>query len=429
VLRRALGNAGKLLSGKSASGLMQLATLALAARTLGIRDFGLLSVMLAQIQLLIALATFQSNQAIVRYGVLHLAEGNRRGFQLLVKFGMALDFGAAAVAALAALLLAPLVAREGGWSGDYVAAAQLLALLPLANAIATPKGVLRLFGRFDGLAKQVTAAPLVRLLGAIVLSVTGGSLVAFAGLWVAGGIAGAMVIFPMAWREAGKHDQLAGADLSLAGATERNPGIWRFALLTNLQSSFALLPAQLGTILAGLLIGPAAAANVRVAQELGTALAKPIDLINQAVYPDIARLAAAREWQRLRRVIARAGVTAFGVGLGTWLILLVAGEAAITLIFGSEYAGAARLLLLFSAATAVQMSVFAVDPALYALGKPSRPLLTALAVNLAFIGIFYAAVPGFGLLAPGLAALAGSLAALLLSLLWVRLQIPRGQDR
>lgn len=429
MLRRALGNAGLLLSGKGAAGVMQLATLALAARALGIEQFGLFSVMLAQMQLLIALATFQSNQAIVRYGVLHLNAGDRRGFQRLVKFGSMLDLVAALIAAVAAFLLAPLVAEWAGWDRDYIAAAQLLALLPLVNAIATPKGMLRLFGRFDLLARHVTATPLARLIGATLLFATGASLLEFALVWVVAGAIGAAVALVFAWREAARRDLLAGFDLSLKGAARSNPGIWSFSILSNLHSSFALMPAHIATLAAGFALGPAAAGLTRVAQDIGAAAAKPIDLINQAVYPDIARLAAAAEWHRLRKLILRSGATAAAAAAVTALLLYFAGEAVIRLVFGPDYAGAYWLLVLVSLATALKVAVFASEPVLYALGRPSRPLLTALLVIAVFAGTLFAALPSLGLIAVGAAHVAAAVAAVLASLLWLSLAVPRGKDR
>ena len=112
ILRRALANAGLLLTGKVAAGVMQLATFALAARGLGLVEFGLFSMLLAQIQLLTGLAAFQSNQAVIRYGVDHLRDGNVAAFQSLVKAGTILDFGAALIAMMAALLLAPPILRR-----------------------------------------------------------------------------------------------------------------------------------------------------------------------------------------------------------------------------------------------------------------------------------------------------------------------------
>lgn len=429
VLRRALQNAALLLTGKGAAGAMHLAALALAARTLGLEQFGLFSVMLAQMQLLITLATFQSNQAIVRYGVTHLSLDDRRGFQKLVKFGTMLDWIAALVASTAAILLAPVVADQADWDPAYVRAAQLLALLPLTAAIATPKGMLRLFGQFGLLARQVTATPLTRLAGAILLSATGGSLLGFAAAWLVAGAVGAVILYVLAWREAQRRELLGGIDLSLRGATTSNPGIWRFSILSNLHSSFALLPAHVATLGMGLLLGPTAAGLTKIAQEIGTGLAKPIDLINQTVYPDIARLTAASSWARLRKLILRSGVTAAALGSLITVILYFAGGTLLRLVFGPEYAEAQWLLLLVSIATTINVSIFAAEPTLYALGRPSRPLITAIAMVIVFTATLFAAEPEFGILAPGIAYVAGAVTALLFSLLWLSTTLPSAERR
>ena len=420
ILRRALGNAGKLLGGKGAAGLMQLATFALAARDLGLEQFGFFSVMLAQMQLLIVLTTFQSNQAIVRYGVLHLNAGDPKGFQGLIKFGTLLDISAAGVAVAAALLLAPVIGDAADAHARYLPAAQLLALLPLTAAIATPKGMLRLFGRFDLLARQVTVTPLARLVGTIGLSLVGGSLLGYAAVWVAAGAIGAIVAVFMGWREAWRRDLLAGIDLSPRNSVATNPGIWRFSILSNLHSSFLLLPGHMATLSVGLVLGPSAAGLMKVAQEIGAGLAKPIDLINQAVYPDIARLASAGSWRRLRRLVRRSGLTAAALGGAIALILFVAGKMVIELLFGSGFAGAYQVLLLVSLATMLNVSVFAIDPALYAVGRPSRPLITSVIANGVFLGTMFAGFAHFGLLAAGLAYLSAAAVTVMFSLFWLR---------
>ncbi len=71
------------------------------------------------------------------------------------------------------------------------------------------------------------------------------------------------------------------------------------------------------------------------------------------------------------------------------------------------------------------MSVFAVDPALYAAGRASRPLFTALVSNLLFVALLFALLPTERLLAPGIAFVASALVTLALSSWWMRSAIPR----
>jgi O-antigen/teichoic acid export membrane protein len=413
-------NAGLLLTGKAASGLMQLLTFALAARGLGLTEFGLFSMLLAQVQLLTGLAAFQSNQAVVRYGVQHLNSGNRRAFQALLKAGTLLDLGAAIAATVAAILLAPVIGGWLGWNDQLIGAAQLIAPLAFTNAIATPKGILRLFGRFDLLAKHVTVTPAARLLGVGIAYAAGAPLTTYLALWLAAGLIGAVVGLWLAWREAARQGMLGGMDLSMNGLTAENPGLWGFTIISNIHSTFALIPNQLATFLAGALLAPAAAGLFKVAQELGTGLAKPVDLLNQSVYPDVARLVAARQWKRLKRTIFHAGAIAAGASAAVTLLMLLAGEPLISTVFGPAYVRALDVLILILIATTISVSAFAVDPALYAFGKTSRPLFTALAANAVFVAVLVFALPEHGIIAGGWAYLAASGVTVAMAALWLR---------
>jgi O-antigen/teichoic acid export membrane protein len=425
ILRRAIRNAGLLLTGKGAAGVMQLATFALLARDLGLSNFGYFSIVLAQTQLLIAISTFQSNQAVIRYGVAHLHNRDRTAFQSLIIAATALDLLAAGVATAAALIMAPLLGRWEQWPTHVVHAAQWLALLPLANAIATPKGILRLFGRFDLLARHVTITPAVRLLGVILISGLDRNVLSYALVWVAAGWIGGIVAIYLGWREARRSGLLGGLLNGPVQPNRDNPGIWTFSLLSNIHSTLAALPGHLATYVVGLTLGATPAGLMKVAQEIGTGLAKPIDLLNQAVYPDIARVAAAGQWRRLRKLVAKAGGSAAAVSAIITVALVVAGRPLIAAIFGEAFASAYELLILVSLATTLTVVVCAVDPALYAMGRPSRPLATSLISNVIFLATLLFALPRVGVIAGGLAYIAAALATLLLSAAWLRLSLKR----
>lgn len=424
ILHRALRNAGLLLTGKAAAGVMQLATFAIAARSLGLEEFGALSIVLAQIQLLIGIATFQSNQAVIRYGVAHIEANDRAAFHGLIKVGTLFDLAAAAAAATAAVLLAPLIGRWAGWDARLVLAAQLIAPLAFANAIATPKGMLRLFGRFDLLARHVTVTPAARLAGTLIAATLGARLFGFVAVWLVSGLIGAAVALLFGWREAARRGLLTGFGPSLRNLTAGNPGIWGFSAIANLHSTLALVPGHLSTFAVGVVLGPASAGLMKVAQEVGTGLAKPIDLLNQTVYPDLARLAAEGRWRRLRRLVVRSGVIAAAVSAAITVALALFGEDIVGAVFGSSFRAAHPVLLLISFATTISVSAFAVDPALYAAGRASRPLFTSLAANGLFVAILVALLPTERLLAPGLAYVAAAIVTVSLSAWWMKTAIP-----
>jgi O-antigen/teichoic acid export membrane protein len=401
ILRRAAGNAGMLLGGKSAAGAMQLATFALAARGLGVTEFGIFSVVVAQVMLLTGLASFDSNQAIIRYGVLHLNSGDSAGFQALIKAGTLLDLGAAALAAIVTVVVAPLLGARLGF----------------ANAISTPKGMLRLFGRFDLLSSHAVVTPALRLAFIAGLWATGATLGWYIAAWVVAGWAGAAVAFWFAWREARRRELLAGMNSSLRRLAEANEGVWHFSILSNLNSSVALIPTHLSVLLVASLLGPAAAGIFRIAREFGTGMIKPVDLVAQALYPDMARLVAARNWPRLTRAAVRAGLAAAATGAAVTLLILIAGDALVNLIFGRDFVPAVPILIAMGIATSIRMLAFAADPVMYALGRPAVPLAVSTASAGLFVAIMVWRLPIDGLAGAGWAFLAmGVLGCLLAAL-------------
>ena len=424
LLAQALGNVGRLLTGKGAGAAMQLGSFALIARGLGPVEFGLFALLQTHVQFLSGVATVQSNQAVIHYGVRHLAAQDRTAFQATIKAGTLMDLAGALVAMVLAFFLAPVVAPFLEWDAQVVFYAQCFTPLALANAIATPKGMLRLFGRFDLLARHVVVTPAVRLAGSAVAFAMGAPLPAYLAVWLVAGYAGAVVALVMAWRQAASRGLLAGLDADVRGLSRPNPGIWRFMLISNLHSTLLLVPNQLSVFLVGGIAGPAAAGLYKVAREIGTAVGKPVDLLNQALYPDLARLASARDWPGLTRIAVRAGLLAGGVAALLYLLALVAGEAIIGALFGREFAAAAPVLQLLVLATAISVTVFAAEPVLYALGRPDVLLKMSALVNGGLFALMAWMLTRMGLIGAGwasvIAAAAGALLAVACTLATLR---------
>lgn len=401
VLKRAVRNAGKLLSGKVGAGLMQLGTFALAARALGASEFGLFSVLIAQVMLFAGLASFESSQAIIRYGVPHLNDLNKRAAQSLFKAGMLLDLGAAALAALAMVAAAPLLANWIGWNERLVHLAQAIAPLTFAGAIGTSKGMLRLFDRYDLLSWHALVTPGARLLMIAVCAALDLSLGFYLAAWVVAGWLGMLAAAFLGWREAHRRDMLTGMTGSLRNLAHDQPGMWRFALFANLNASVGLVPSHLATLVVAAILGTESAGAYRIAREVAAGLLKPVDLVNQAIYPDLARLVLARNWSGLWRTAARGGMNAAIIFSVITAFIALVGHALLTGIFGPEIAVAAPLLIAIGVATTIKVTVFAAEPVLYAVGRPDVLFALSLVTGALFVGILFWRLPIDGLSGAG----------------------------
>jgi O-antigen/teichoic acid export membrane protein len=113
------------------------------------------------------------------------------------------------------------------------------------------------------------------------------------------------------------------------------------------------------------------------------------------------RLVATGNWRRLTRTAVRAGLAAAATGAAVTLLIVVAGETIVSLIFGHAFVAVMPILILMGAGTSIRMLSFAADPVMYALGRPSAPLMISIASALMFIGIMLWRMPIDGLAGGG----------------------------
>ena len=290
VFRRVFKNAGFLLSGKFATGILGLAYLSLAARGLGVEQFGLLVLVQTYVQVITGLTTFHSWQAVIRYGALSVEHDDTPGFQTLISFTTALDVSCVLIGAALAWFAVPLIGPTLGWSYQIIAYAQPYSLLILFTIIATPTGLLRLYDRFDILAWQVIVTPALRFVGVVLAVLLDGPLWAYLLAWFVAGAGGGLTLVVLGWREGLRQGRLANMRWSFKGVTTTHGSIWSFCLASNFHSSLQMVTGHMSTLLVGAVATPAAAGLFKVAREVATALTKPAELLTQSIYPEFARL-------------------------------------------------------------------------------------------------------------------------------------------
>ncbi|MBL8771793.1 MAG: lipopolysaccharide biosynthesis protein [Phenylobacterium sp.] len=416
ILMRVLANAGRLLGGRTINALLGLATMAIAARALGAPTLGVLVLIQAFVAFLADVVEFQSWQTVLHYGSRPLAEGRKADFQRVVRFSLTLDIVSALVAVSVGVLGSFLFAGRLGWSEAEAPIAALFMLTAVFTVSATPTGLLRLFDRFDVMARQAVLIALIRL-------------VASAMAWVlGGGLPGFLLAYFVA--TLGSWCYLAGsayAELKRRGLTEGfswrgplaagMPGIWRFAWNTNLAAGLDVLFTHVATLMVGAIAGPTQAAFWRVGRQVADAMAKPAKLLTPALYPELARLRADERMHAMWRLARNVGLLTGGVGALLLLVTTVAGPPLLSAVLGKEFAPAADAMTWQVAAAVIGICALPLEPLLISLGKPGRAVWVRLAVGIAFVAALPFLISRFGLIGAG-AGLAAAAGALALGMLW-----------
>lgn len=408
-MRRVLANCGLLVGGKSVSGLLGLAYLALAVRTLGVETFGSLVVIHTVVEIAQTLVKFQSWQPILHYGTAALRHGRLDDLRRLVAFTARLDMGSAMAGAAGAAATLWFLGTTLGLPADVLPVATLYAGSLLFMITSTPTGLLRLFDRFNLVIWEDTVEAVVRLLGGVVLYLAGGGLGAFLVLWGVSAAAGALTSVGLAWHEARRRG-LRWRMQESRPLTDGFDGIWRFVLSTNANSSLALLTNQLATLTVGMLISLPQAALFRIARQVAEAVAKPVKLMTAAIYPEFARLAADGLFEAMREFLWRAlRLSAVGAGISA-LVLCLAGQWILTLIGGPQVAAALPTMLLLGAAAQIGVGTFALEPALISIGRAALALRIRLLSAVLYLPALVILVPWAGIEGAGIAAVGAAVA-------------------
>jgi O-antigen/teichoic acid export membrane protein len=381
--RSLLKNSSYLAASKAVAAVAGLATLAFAGRGLGLVLFGTLVLINSYAQAAAGLSKFQSWQLIVRYGGTVLGEGDKSQFKEATGFAFALDMLSGLAGMLLAMALVPLIGHWFGIPQEYVTLTVLYCLLLPTMAAATPVGVLRSLDRFDLISWQGSADPIVRAVLAGIAWWSEAPFVDYVAIWFATKLGGDLFLWFLAWRELRRRGLLAGIRPTLRPKTL--PGAWRFAIHVNLTSSLTATWGPIARLLVGGLLGPVAAGLYRVAASLADSAQKPADLLAKAYYPEVVRmdLASKKPWKLMLRGTALAAV----IALIAALVLLLAGELLLSLLFGPDFVAAYPALLVLILVPLIGMISFPLPPMLYALDRPDAPLKARLFGTLTYFAI------------------------------------------
>jgi len=397
-------NVSVLLGGKAFNAVASLGYLALAARALGAEAFGLLILVHTFTQAVGQLVTFQSWQAVIRYGAEALEQQRRAAFQGLIKFTLLLDLVSATAGVALAAIAAPWIGQYLEWPPEVAHWASLYSGAVLFMVTATPTGLLRLFDRFDLIALQGAVGPLIRLAGAAALAVTGGSLGDFLIVWFVANVAGGTTFLAFAFRELKRRKLLGGMGWSLRGLAKPHAGIWRFVWATNLNTGLGLATKHFSVIAVGWILGPAEAGALRVARQFAEALAKPAKLLAPVIYPELAKLSAQGKGDVLTRLVRRSILTAGTLGLVVLLVVVVAGKMLLQLTVGPEFLGAYGVMILLCLAAVINITAFPLEPLLITAGRAGTVLRVRLLATLIQVPLLLLLLTLTGLLGAGSAA-------------------------
>ena len=412
VLRRLARNLTYLFSANMIVAGLGMLTLVVMARSLGPTGLGVLALIEAYARSVDRIFRFESWQTLVRYGTHALEHGDETEFRRLVKFSTLFDVGGAALAASLALIGLFFVAGWFDLEDERQTMAMIFAASLYLGLSSTPTAVLRVFDRFQLLSKIAVAAATARLLMAVTAWQLGGGLWAFLIVLVISQLLEQLLPLTFAWRELRLQGHSHVWKLPFEGLLDHNPGILKFLLNVNINVIARTSTQRFDVLLLGALLGPAAVGLFQLAKRVGIAAQRLGRPIQQAVYPDIARLWVRGEVSRFRWIILRVNLVMGSLALIVFVILAMNMEFIVRLAFGEAFVPAVPIVIVQVLATTILLSGITMNPAMMSMGEDHKLVRITLAATAVFFAAFAPLVLNFG-------AIGASIGHVLFNTLWL----------
>lgn len=421
IVRRIYGNMGLLLGGKAAAGVISLVYIAIAARVLGPEGYGILVLINYYAMFVGGLIAFPGWHAIVRYGVLALADGDEAKLIRLLRFVGAIEIAIGVLAVCIAALLAPIVGGYLGWNAQTQMLAIPYSLAVLATVRATPGGYLQILRRFDILGAHNIITPIMRLIGTLIVVAFGWGLNGFIIAWLIAALTEGISLWLVGIYFARRHM----ADQPLLGKVtdirKEHPGLLRFTISANADIMLSELVNRITPLVMGWVLGPAAAGLYSIAHRTTVVIAQPAQILGQAAYAELAKLVAVgASGKNIRHALMRCVGISVLAALPILLVLTFFSKQISILIAGPAFAAAASVMIWLALARVLALSGPPTSAALIALGRPGLSVFSNIITSLGLLPLLPLLAAAWGLEGAGMHAVIQSILAsgLLGLLLW-----------
>lgn len=399
-------NALHLASGNATAVGLGMITLALSAQMLGPALLGVLATIEGYGRMVDQIVRLETWQALIRYGADALEKRDGDRFRALVKLGVIMDVVGASLSACVALLVVPLAAHLLFWDAATSTMARVYCIAVLFGISSTPIGVLRLFDRFAAIAWLDPMIAGARLIGVAIIWATDGSLWTFLLLAIALQCAQRLLLGWMAWRELRAQGYGDFFTARISRPADRFPGIWGFILAANGTLLVRKSTQEIDLLAVAAIAGPVGAGIYHLVRKFTLTATKAGAMLQQVVYPDLARLWARRDLTKFAATVKQAEMLTVMFGLALVAMTIVAGDHLIRIIGGSKFEDAANPLIVQSFAAFLFLSGSALRPGLASMGLQTKMMPIVILSAIAFYAVLFTAVPRVGVIGAGLAHIA-----------------------
>jgi len=391
-------NAATVLLGNGTGALLSLVALAGAARVVAPAELGAILVAQSYAALVVRVCTPQTPFAILRLGAKGIFAKSNGDVRNILITAAILDGAAGLLATVLGFVLISPVAAIANWNEATSAAASIYVITALCTLASTATGVLRLFDKFGRLAVYRALAPAIRCVAVLMITLHVERTSRLLNWWVFSELAGAAVVLVLASAELWRQRVLA-----VNGRIQLSGEVLRFSLITGAHTTLKSITKDVDVLVVNAVGGPSGAAIYKFARQLAATVNQFTDAIAQAIVPELTRLAVREQWIRFEGLVWQCICAGAACGVLVFTCSLLWGARVLELVGTASYGTGYSVLLLATAANAIALTFFVLQPATVAIGQPKLGLKSIIVSTMCYGAALYPLSKAYGLAGPALA--------------------------
>ena len=426
VGKRIAANTGLMMGSKGLAVVLGLGSMMIAAKSLTASELGIILFLHAYMLFFSEVTAFQSWQSLIRFGTDDVKNKDATALSRLIQFGFKIDAISAVFGFLISVAIFSLIVWLTQAFPDIFARAKTFDISELRNLAAlycililfrqrgVGIGVFRLFDKFHILALHGLVMPLTRFFGVLIAVSSGAGFAGFLWAWFLGSLA-AYFFLPIAvmFELKGRH-LLKPVFFAKSSLRRPRKGLWPFMIKSNIDSTLAAATLHLPALMVMGIFGSAWVAIYRIAEEVAKLLSEGFKLLDQVIYPELAKMVSLGQADKILRLVTRTAVMLLSFGLVIAALVQLAGPDLLGRIFSADYEQAAPLTSLLVLAAALTGIAAPLYPVLYAADRPERAIYARGTGVIVYVVAFLILSFTIGKMAPGWAAILSNVAAVVI---------------
>lgn len=397
LLRRVVKNSSYLFSSSTLSIGFNIVASVFSTRALNVFGFGILGAVTTFAAVADKLLSFRIGELVIKYAGQALANGKKEQAAAVFKTAALTEMAVSLLSYLLIVLTAPLAAKY--FAKDISLAPYFIfygLIVPAGFIYETSSALLQISGHFRSQAVLNLAQSIITAVIVLYAYLTGGGLIVILVAYLVGKT---LMGFGYAYLSLLRARQIFGPGWWRVSFRELPPQreFWLFAFSSNFSGTVNLLVRDSDILWVNYFLSPLEGGYYKLAMAIIGFMMMPVDPLIKTSFPEISRAIAEHAWERVKSLLRRLTFVSTGITLGFGVVLLVAGQAIISVVYGAQFvpALAPALILLLGYGTA--NILFWNRPLILALGEPAFPLVIMLIAGLGKIALSFWLVPRFGM--------------------------------